>query len=61
MPVRLENQRNVRELREGGVERLEELYVLVGVSEVVLPAYDVCDFHADVVDDVHEVENRSAV
>ena len=61
LPLAFENQRNVRKLRHGGVERLEEFDVFVGVRKVVLTSDDVCDFHADVVNDIHEVEHGSSV
>ena len=48
-------------LRKRRVERFKQFYVLVRVGEMVLPANDVCYFHADVVHNIHKVEYGSSV
>ena len=58
---RFQNQRNVREFRRLHAESLVKLNVFARVGKMVFAANDVRDFHRDVVNDVHEVENGFAV
>ena len=56
-----QDQWQVSELRRLHAERVEQLNVLAGVAQMILPANNVGDVHRDVVHHVDKMECRTAV
>ena len=59
--VRVQNEREVRKLRQRRPQRVEQLDVLAGIIYVIFAAHDVRDLHRDVVHHIYEMKNVAPV